>query len=325
MEPRPQKPRPQTPPAAPQGTQPTAPDPTLHTQHTQQFQPQAGYDPSAFVAPARMEYDYSPLDLQPPGQRRKRQIIAGIIGALVVVAIGALIVAGWMALRDDDKSDDIPPTNDRVAELNATATATETDDSSSGNETTTGTDEPKATEKPSEPTAVPTTTSGTYTSDTLRTVLPVVESMPGDFVEAGDTPQDLDEVVSNLGGGDEVESMLTGYGWQGSRGRKYDSSDPATTGSTSITVSVHAFKDTESAQGALNEFATILQSFGWTATEGETYGDGSQTFTFSDTESDSVSIYVVKDNLLYRVFATGPTGFDSTDNAIYVVEQILAN
>lgn len=326
MEPRPQKPRPQTPPAAPQGTQPTAATPTPQPQQTQQFQPHPGYDPSAFVAPPRMEYDYSPLDLQPPGQRRKRQIIAGIIGALVVVAIGALIVAGWMALRDDDKSTDIPPTNDRVAELNATATQA-SDDDKTDTTATTETNTDSATTEPTKPAPTATQSATTYDATSIRSALPVVESMPGPFQEAGDTPQTFDDVLDALGGSDATKQMLTDLGWQASMSRNYDSTDVETTGSTQVTVSVHAFKDDASAQAALPEFATILQGYGWTPVDGETYGDGSETLTFSDanTSTDSVTIYVVKDNLLYRVRVTGPTGFDSTENAVYVVNQILAN
>src|SRR5690606_36825441 len=94
MEPRPQRPR------QPQGgQQPRQPGQgqggTPPPQHPQQggapdFDTQAypqGYDPSAFVAPPRTDYDYSPLDLAPPGQRRRRQIIAGVIGALAVILI----------------------------------------------------------------------------------------------------------------------------------------------------------------------------------------------------------------------------------------------
>ena len=150
--------------------------------------------------------------------------------------------------------------------------------------------------------------------------------MPGAFVEAGDTPQNLAEVVDALGGGTDVETMLTENGWQGAISRNYDSSDAAATGSTQVTVSVHAFGDEGAARAALAEYAGILETFGWTPVEAESYGGGSRTLIFSDTNlgTDSVSIYVVKDQLLYRVRVTGPTGFDSTENAIYVVEQILA-
>ena len=327
MEPRPQKPRPQpqqgnTPPASGPPQQPqVGPDPA---QQTQQHQPY-GYDPSAFSAPPRAEYDYSPLDLQPPGQRRKRQVIAGIIGALVVVAIGALLVAGWMALRDDDDTVDPTPTNDRVAELSSTPaenTETTTGESTpaAGVETTAETPAPTA---PPAATEAPATT--TYTTESIRGTLPVVESMPGDFSEGGDTPQDLPTVVEALGGGPEVETMLTGNGWQAAMTRTFVSNDPATTGTSTINVSSHAFKDQPSALAALPEYATILEGYGWTKVEGEQVGDGSVTLNWTNTETgeDAVTIYFVDGQLLYRVFAIGPTGFDSTPNALHVVRQIV--
>lgn len=270
-----------------------------------------------------MDYDYSPLDLQPPAQRRKRQVIAGIIGALVVVAIGALIVAGWMALREDDT--DLPaPTNDRVSELNATATETtqETEVATSGTPSAQG----GATEAPVQaaPTAtVPTATI--YDANTIRSTLPVVESMPGPFEVLGDTPQDLEYVVTNLGGGPEIETLLSTHGWQAAMARTFNSTDPATTGSDQVVVSVHAFKDEAAAQAMLLEFNTILQGYGWVAVEMEQMGGGSRMLVWTDpvTGNEAVTIYVTDGQLLYRVAVYGPAGFDSTPNAIHVVNQIL--
>lgn len=326
MEPRPQRPRPQTPaagspPAGGPQTPPVGPDPSAYTQQQQVHQ---GPDPAAFVAPPRMDYDYSPLDLQPPAQRRKRQVIAGIIGALVVVAIGALIVAGWMALREDDN--DLPaPTNDRVSELNATATETtqETEVASSS-----GT--PPGETSPTEPPAqvVPTATAPAatvYDANTIRGTLPVVESMPGPFEVLGDTPQDLEYVVTNLGASPEIETLLSTNGWQAAMARTFNSTDPATTGSDQIVVSVHAFKDDASAQAMLEEFNTILQGYGWTPVEMDQMGDGSRmlVWTDPDTGNEAVTIYLADGQLVYRVAVYGPPGFDSTPNAIHVVNQIL--
>lgn len=325
MEPRPQKPRPQTPPSGP--TQPVSqPGIPPAPQPTQQIPYQQGPDPAAFVAPSRMEYDYSPLDLQPPGQRRKRQIIAGIIGALVVVAISALIVAGWMALRDDDKGGDTTNDDNRVAELTASPTAPPTDESQVSTPGAESTTPPETEVTPTvPPTAPPTFT--VYDATTIRSALPVVESMPGPFVEAGDTPYEFADVVDALGGGPTIEALLTDLGWQASMQRNYTSSDPATTGTNTITVSVHAFRDETAAQTALNEYATILESIGWTPVDWDQFGGGSRMLVWTNpTNGDqSVSIYVVDGNLLYRVMATGPEGFDSTENTIWVVNQIVQN
>lgn len=336
MEPRPQRPRPQTPPPGtqPNGGQqapPVGPDPSQYAtqQQTGQFGAQ---DPAAFVAPPRMDYDYSPLDLQPPGQRRKRQVIAGAIGALVVVAIGALIVAGWMALREDD-ADGPGPTNDRVAELSTT----EADDEDNAGDATDGNDdaapagtpgaEGTATEPPTEVPPTPTPQTTIYDANSIRTTLPVVESMPGAFQESGDLPQDLEYVTVNLGGGPEIEDLLATHGWQAAMSRTFESTDPASTGSTQIVVSVHAFKDDAAAQAMLPEFDTILQGYNWTSVEMNQMGDGSRMLVWTDanTGEDAVTIYVVDGQLLYRVFVKGPTGFDSAPNAIHVVNQLVGS
>jgi len=149
--------------------------------------------------------------------------------------------------------------------------------------------------------------------------------MPGPFTEGGDTPQDLAAVTEALGGTGEVETMLATNGWQAAMTRTFVSSDPATTGTTTINVSSHAFKDEASAKAALPQYATILEGYGWVPVEGEQLGDGSRTLVWTnpDTGEDAVTIYFVDGQLLYRVFAIGPSGFDSTPNAIHVVRQIL--
>ena len=328
MEPRPQRPRPQTPPpgTAPNGgqqqTPPIGPDPQ---QYPQQGYP-PGQDPAAFVAPPRMEYDYSPLDLQPPGQRRKRQVIAGIIGALVVVAIGALIVAGWMALREDDDPVDPNDTNDRVAELTSTATVESEENAANDNEVAgTPAADPASTEEATQPLPTPTPSVVIYDANTIRAELPVVESMPGTFEESGDLPQDLAGVTEALGGGPDVENLLATQGWQAGMSRTFTSLDPETTGSTLIVVSVHAFKDGPAAVAMLDQFDTILQGYAWIPIEMEQMGDGSRMLVWTDatTGEDAVTIYVVDGQLVYRVFVKGPSGFDSTPNAIHVVNQLL--
>lgn len=326
MEPRPQRPRPQTPPPGtpPNGGQQApqiGPDPSQHA--SQPGQP--GPDPAAFVAPPRNDYDYSPLDLQPPGQRRKRQIIAGAIGALVVVAIGALIVAGWMALREDDE---VTPngTNDRVAELSATATeASGTDGDNEGEGAGTPAANDSDSEPPTEVPLTPTPETIVYDENSIRAELPVVESMPGPFQEVGDLPQELEYVTTALGGGPEVEALLSENGWQAAMSRTFESADPATTGSTQIVVSVHAFQDDASAQAMLPAFDTILQSFGWASVEMEQMGDGSRmlTWTNAETGDEAVTIYLVDDQVVYRVAVYGPAGFDSTPNAVHVANQLV--
>lgn len=323
MEPRPQKPRQPVQPQGPQQTnqQPTqyiGPDPSQLRQ-----QPgQPGLDPAAFQAPPRAEYDYSPLDLQPPGQRRKRQVIAGIIGALAVVAITALIVAGWMALRgdeDDEVGQPTPP--DRVAELNSTPTSAPEENVPPGEATQTA-DQPPAPTAPPEPTQPAATV---YDETSIRGVLPPVTSLPEGFVEAGDTPTDLATTTTQLTCETDPGPLLDELGWQAAMSRRFDSSSPETTGTTTITVSAHAFKDEASAQRAVEEYAAILECFQWTRVDGEPLGPASQYLTWSnpDTGESSITIYFTDGQVLYRVFASGPADFDSIPNAVQVARRIL--
>lgn len=317
MEPRPQRPQPKAP---AQGTPIPPGVPQQQPMETGQFVQQQAYDPGVFMAPQRTEYDYSPLDLQPPSQRRKRQVIAAIIGALAVVAIGALIVAGWIALRDSDSSP-TSPSGDRVSQVETK----ETEESSADAAATPAPTTVATTAVPTAPPTIPSTVAKVYDVSSIRSALPVVESMPGAFSEAGDLPQDLATVIEALGGTQDVETMLTTNGWQAAMARTFVSDDPANTGSTQIVVSVHAFKDATSAQAALPAYANILEGFGWTSIDGETFGDGSRTLVWADpnTGDDAITIYVVDGQLLYRVFAIGPAGTNSTPNAVYVVHQIL--
>lgn len=123
MEPRPQRPRT---PSTPTG-QPGHPRPP--GQETQSLPGEYGGDPSAFVAPQRTEYDYSPLDLAPPGQRRRRQLVAAAIGALSVLLLGAIIFFSYLLLRDEsppNENDDLLAAQTQVANQEATLSANQT-------------------------------------------------------------------------------------------------------------------------------------------------------------------------------------------------------
>lgn len=328
MEPRPQKPRPPAgqPGAHPQPQQPTTPVVGPDPSQVGQAAPPQGYDPAAFIAPPRNDYDYSPLDLQPPGQRRKRQIIAGIIGALVVIAVGALIVAGWMAMRDDDgDKDKIAPTPpDRVAQLTSTPTTEPSNTDGSTGENTPAAD----VQKTPVPTAPPEPTQPAgrvFDSGSIRGVLPPVTSLPEGFTDGGDTPADLPTVAGQLTCTSDPTAMLEELGWQAAMTRSFSSSDPALTGTTVINVSAHAFKDAPSAEQAVQEYGDILECFGWTKSDGEPIGGATQylTWTNPETGDSAVTIYFTDGQVLYRVFASGPADFDSTPNAVSVARRIL--
>lgn len=101
MEPRPQRPRP-APPAGPHH------GPAGH--HAAPGQSPEGhyeeYDEQPYIAPPRTEYDYSPLDLAPPGQRRRRQFVAAAIGGLAVLLLVTVGILAYLLLNDDDDGGD---------------------------------------------------------------------------------------------------------------------------------------------------------------------------------------------------------------------------
>ena len=66
-----------------------------------------------FIAPPRSDYDYRPLDLAPPGQRRRRQFVAAAIGGLTVLLLVTIGILAFLLFRDEDPDDQ--PENDIVA------------------------------------------------------------------------------------------------------------------------------------------------------------------------------------------------------------------
>ncbi|MBA3274643.1 MAG: hypothetical protein H0T72_02525 [Chloroflexia bacterium] len=179
MEPRPQRPRAQP------GQQPH----TARTQgHPQASQPAPAYppgeypegmDPTSFIAPARTEYDYSPLDLAPPGQRRRRQFVAAAVGGLSVVLLGAILFFSYLLLRDEDtpsQNDDLLAAQTQIANDAATVSAGQTVVAQAGAEQTAQaqTLNPQATGDPAQETAA---AAGQET--------PAAGEAP---VEGGDTP-----------------------------------------------------------------------------------------------------------------------------------------
>ncbi len=126
MEPRPQRPRAQS------GQQQQTRQQAAPPQGQQQGHPAEyplGVDPTEFVAPPRTEYDYSPLDLAPPGQRRRRQLVAAAVGGLSVLLLGAIIFFAYLLLREDDpadESDNLLAAQTQVANDAATVAANQT-------------------------------------------------------------------------------------------------------------------------------------------------------------------------------------------------------
>jgi len=265
MEPRPQRPR------APSG------QPTQQPHPTQAFAPGEypdGADPTAFIAPPRTEYDYSPLDLAPPGQRRRRQLVAAAVGGLSVVLLGAIIFFSFLLLRDEDaptQNDDLlaaqtqvandaatvsanqtvvaQAASDQTAEaqaLNPDATMEPTAEEAVSGETPPAADETPPVEAPpatggetpasDEPEEAPNLSGdGSLTEAQLMELLPVSEQMPVALTSTADDSRTQEDVVDALGGGRPAETNLIDWGWTGNVERQFNVADPANADPASTT------------------------------------------------------------------------------------------
>jgi hypothetical protein len=334
MEPRPQKPRqpqggrpgPQghgggNPPQNQQGPIPL-PDQDVHGY------PQ-GYDPGAFVAPPRTDYDYSPLDLAPPGQRRRRQVIAGVIGALAVVLVGALIVFGWMLLRDDDPTDD----GTNIAAVATESPAVTTGGAAEGAVSTPPADTAptEAAAQPTQPVSpTPTPPSQAPAVDTteagLTALLPDPAIAPAGFDAGTDSTNDFAAVVGAIGGNRQAEQNLTDWGWTANVSRAFNNTAPTDGSTDALLASLHGFKDAPSAAAALTFYADYLASAGASDVEAPALGESARMLSTTDEAGNvSVSLYVQQGPVLYRFWGVASAGGDPTQAVIDLATQTLAS
>lgn len=343
MEPRPQRPR------QPQGGPPRQPgnppggappqQPRGHyppPEHETQAYPQ-GYDPDAYVAPPRTDYDYSPLDLAPPGQRRRRQIIAGIIGALAVVLIGALVVFGWVLLRDDDGTEE--GTNNNIAAVateSPVAGGAGTDDAGAPGESTPPADDPEAPAEgeAAEPTqdVSPTPTPVSQQPDVqtdeagLINLLPDPAIVPAGFDGGTDTTFDFATVVGAIGGNRQAEQNLTDWGWTANVSRTFINTVPTDGSTDALLASLHGFADPQSAAEALTYFADVLASAGAADVDAPALGENARMLTSTDESGNvTVSLYVQQGPVLYRFVGTASPGGDPTQDVIALATRTLAS
>lgn len=332
MEPRPQQPR------QPSGERRPTPGqaaPGASPQGAQQpYQPipgpeghgfPEGHDPTTIVAPPRTDYDYSPLDLAPPGQRRRRQLIAGAIGALSVVLLGALIVFGWMLLRDEPASDD----DNRVAV--ATQQANDAAATEAANEAA-GTPEP--TPEPTQaagPTAPAPTTAPTQPPaqavatdvEGLTALMPDASMLPAGFSAGTDSTLALEDVVVALGGSRTAEQNLANWGWTANVQRVFENPAPTASATSSITVSLHGFAEPAAAAEALQFYSDVLAASGYYDVESPNVGANARMLR-QDQEDGGVlvALYVQEGPVLYRIGGYA-LGGDPTADVVNVTQQML--
>ncbi|MGC4105267.1 MAG: hypothetical protein QM753_02780 [Thermomicrobiales bacterium] len=334
MEPRPQRPR--STPGAAQGTNPPS-----QGYPASGAAPQQGYaDPQearGFIAPPRTEYDYSPLDLAPPAQRRKRQLVGGIIAALAVIVIGALAVFGYLLLRDDKPSEAelLAPTQTAIAQFQATSTAQVAQNdpgTPSVNETATSPAETQAAGQPTtaaatQSTQQPASAGAGPTQAELNALLPSADALP---VTGLDVVQDTSlteaEIVGQLGDSRTAEQNLEKWGWSGNASRSFSAADPSAldpAATTNVVVSVHGFNSPESAKAALTFFSDVLANLGYEEVDAPKLGDSVRMLKIPNEDgSTNVALYVAKGNVLYRIGGSS-VGGDPTDVVTQVAESMF--
>lgn len=335
MEPRPQRPRSNPASGGPHHPA-SAPGGGASSQPTQHYQDRGDIG-GTFIAPPRTEYDYSPLDLAPPAQRRKRQLVGGVIGALVILALGALAVFGYLLLNDDKSSDKgLAPTQTALAEIQATTTAQVA--AHEGAAGTPSTVESTATVAATQPGGAPTTAATTAPTTAsanggqtanLDALLPEAETLPVLGLDVvTDSSLTEAQTVDALGASRTAEQNLKTWGWSGNATRTFTAADPNALdpGATiSIAVSVHGFNSPESTGAALTFFSDILANSGWTEGEAPQLGDKVRLLTTTNEDgSVNVALYVAKGNVLYRIGGSALAGGDPTEAVLQVADMLFA-
>lgn len=333
----------------PQSTRAAQPQPTSR-------QPAAGQppevggpyqqpDPTTMVAPPRTDYDYSPLDLAPPGQRRRRQLVAAALGGLLMLVLVAAIVFAFLALRDtgdDDDGTDLAALSTQAmqtaeAKQVGTPNATEPpaeetqatgDENAAQPSATAGLDNAgeQAALDPTQPAAPP--AGQGPTSDELLAMLPASTDLPiGGLDNVEDSALNQQEVVDALGGGRDAETKLTTWGWSGNATRSYVAPDPSAldpSATTNITISLHGFGSDQAAAEALTFYSDVLINLGYQEIEvGEI---GATNRMMSQPQEDGgtlVALYVQQGPILYRIGGYSPAG-DPTTNVVNVAQFIIS-
>lgn len=318
-------------------------------------------DPATFIAPARTDYDYSPLDLAPPGQRRRRQFVAAAVGGLTVLLLGAIAVFGYLLLRDepvDDNESDLIAAQTEAAELRATAAAAETIVAQAAAEQTAlaqGPGAPSATPPPATDPNAAAAEAGEGGAETpaagatrppaetpadaaagsdaalepeeLTALLPEADDAPAGLDTPSDSSRDQAGVVEALGGGRPAEQNLETWGWTGNVERSFAPSDPEALeadATTALVVSIHGFGTPEAAAEALPFFSQILiDANGYEEVEAPDLGDSTRLLQIANEDgSTNVALYVQEGTVLYRIGGAS-SGGDPTEDVTDIATTIL--
>ena len=324
-----------------------------------------GVDPTSFIAPARTEYDYSPLDLAPPGQRRRRQLVAAAVGGLSVLLLGAIIFFSYLLLRDEEapsENDNVLAAQTENANDAATVSANQTVVAQAAADLTAEAQslDPGATEEPAgvteeaaaESTTAPEETvpagetpnagetpasdnppdlsgNGALTAEQLTETLPDAAQVPEQLTEVADVSRTQEEVVEALGGGRPAESNITDWGWTGNVERQFSVADPASADpatTTYLAVSVHGFGNPEAAAEALPFFSDILvNTAGYTEGEAPALGDAARLLTMTTEEGETNATLYIQDGSVLYRILGFSSAGDPSQNVIDVATAMLGS
>jgi hypothetical protein len=312
--------------------------------------PPEGADPTTFIAPSRTEYDYSPLDLAPPGQRRRQQIVAAAVGLLTLLLLGAVGVFGYLLLRDEPSGrSNLAASQTEVARDGATVAAQQTLVADSAAQETVAAGGAPASPDPSPPDEEPAASGddGTQqateqrvatgagagnddealTPEQLVELLPDQSVMPEGLTESTDNERSLEEVVGALGDSPEVQQNLEEWGWSGNVERTFSAPDPEALGgdaTTLVLVSIHGFAGEDAAGEALTFYADALEAVGNEEGRAPRVGDGGTRLlsTVGEAGETIVSLYVQQGGVVYRIVGISPGG-DPTSVVTDVAEQLI--
>jgi len=254
-------------------------------------------------------------------------LIAGAIGALSIILLGAVIVFGWMLLRENDPDDG---GEDRVAVATQTA---ESEDQSGAGDDEAGTPPataPVSTEAPTAPAATeaPTTApeganAGALDQTGLTALLPDNSLLPAGFDAGVDSSRDLAGVVEALGGSRIAEQNLTNWGWTANVERVFSNPTAEAGLTSSITVSLHGFKDAPSAAESLPFYSDILLNLGYYEVDAPQIGESVRLLRQDGEDGGvTVALYVQQGSVMYR-FGGYAMGGDPTQDVINLATAVI--
>lgn len=172
-----------------------------------------------------------------------------------------------------------------------------------------------------EPAAVETRTTNSY--------LPQASDLPDGFVVNDEGKRTEEEVAGSFGDAatvEEVTARLDEWDWRENRYRTFEipaESNPDTSQTIALNVSIHLFRGGDAADAAMRYFADgAAAAGGYTETDGPTFGDGTIAMNRSTEFGNDYVLYIRDDEKLIRIGGFSVSGEPSAD-VIALAETIM--